>query len=932
MNQNIHCRTPELKANDPRGLPIRQVAYLRKVAGGALETLITRQRHDTIGRQIEQWDPRLFGNAPRPNLATVYRLSGEALRVDSVDSGRRLSLAGVAGEILQHWDQRANHWRTTYDNQLRVIAVEENAQPNVETFTYADVSADPKHNRRGQLLEQIDPSGSLSINGFNLLGQPLNETRTFADGLACTTVWRYSALGTVLSQTDACDHRQQLRYNVAGQLQQVQLQIEQGKNWQTVLNDAQYNAAGQIITQLAGNDVLSTWTYDAADGRLFSLKAQKKLEPPLQDFEYFYDRMGNVTRIDDLTFTPSHFANQRVDGHRTFTYDSLYRLTSATGYDDAPPSDNPGRPGPTDPKDRRNYTQTYTYDTGGNLIKLNHVREGASHTREMFIDPNSNRGVRWAPDYPDPEFDKLFDRHGNQLALQPGHPMCWDARDQLASVTLVHRDSDPDDEEHYRYSQGSRVYKRHDTYAPSNSHSHEVRYLPGLEIRTRDNGEELHVITLAAGVGSVRCLHWAALPPSGIDPDQLRYTLEDHLGSCLMELDQKAQMITHEGYYPYGATAWMAARSLIEVAYKFIRYSGKEMDESGLYYYGARYYAPWVQRWISADPAGAVDGTNLFAFVGNNPLRYVDPVGGAKSEAVIMLSSEFISVVGGFAEQTNALLHNIIHQKHLKRNLLANLAAEVGKGVMGYEAGAQAAGFIDSIVPSVPGVPYLGAGGLIGGNIAGDVTGAMADPIINGIADGLGVTLGPLIPQTSKMSVAQIDRGLGITEPVKEIKTWKDFKDDRIHPFLNSVLNPDFLMNRVMSSWLSIIPGAINMFARAIEVEDIKNGLDPVKIGKIKTMYTDWQKAVEERSAWYEEAFEALGTDALDASVTGGASISLATLREQTHAALADIAHGLRGIAAYEEMNTTDNRFLRQQAHPVSGHHSRLYNWWTHSG
>lgn len=68
----------------------------------------------------------------------------------------------------------------------------------------------------------------------------------------------------------------------------------------------------------------------------------------------------------------------------------------------------------------------------------------------------------------------------------------------------------------------------------------------------------------------------------------------------------------------------MAADPVVEVGYRFIRYSGKEMDISGLYCYGARYYAPWLQRWISADPAGEVDGLNLYAFVGNDPIGHVD--------------------------------------------------------------------------------------------------------------------------------------------------------------------------------------------------------------------------------------------------------------------------------------------------------------------
>ncbi len=70
------------------------------------------------------------------------------------------------------------------------------------------------------------------------------------------------------------------------------------------------------------------------------------------------------------------------------------------------------------------------------------------------------------------------------------------------------------------------------------------------------------------------------------------------------------------------------ASSQIEVNYRRYRYSGKERDdETGLYYYGARYYAPWLGRWISPDPAGTIDGFNLYQFVLGDPVRFSDPHG-----------------------------------------------------------------------------------------------------------------------------------------------------------------------------------------------------------------------------------------------------------------------------------------------------------------
>jgi insecticidal toxin complex protein TccC len=496
-----------------------------------------------------------------------------------------------------------------------------------------------------------------------------------------------------------------------------------------VLLDAQYNAADQIIEQQAGNLVLSRWTYDPADSRLHTQSSHKDTGAVLQDLEYFYDLVGNITRIEDHAFQPVYFANQLVDGHRDFSYDSLYRLVSASGYDDGPLSDIPGLPTPTDPNNRLNYTQTYTYDTGGNLVKLVHVRAGANRTVQMRIDSVSNRGVRWKPDDPEPDFDTLFDRHGNQQNLQPGQAMQWNARDELQRVTLIARDGTDDDAEHYRYSQGVRVFKRHETYTDSTVHFHQVRYLPGLEIRNKDNCEELHIIS----VGSARCLHWAKKPPDEIANDQVRYNLEDHLGSCVMELDQQGDLISQEGYYPFGATAWMAARHAVEVGYKFTRYSGKEMDVSGLYYYGERYYSPWVQRWISADPNGDVDGLNLYAMVGNNPLLYVDRSGGKK--AVFELLGDFLGMLDKAQTAANQI-HNLatefdglvpenadINELRASMTFGTFLKSKHGiKSVLkGIAAGGTIVGLLGSVVP--------GAGNAIGLAV-GAVVGAVAMPLL----------------------------------------------------------------------------------------------------------------------------------------------------------------------------------------------------------
>ncbi|WP_085689506.1 MULTISPECIES: RHS repeat-associated core domain-containing protein [unclassified Pseudomonas] len=726
MSQSDNWHTPTLQVHDPRALGIRKVEYLRTVAGEDVQALITRKQYDVAGRLVAHRDPRL----PAPNTFALFALNGQALRTASVDAGIDVILHGLGGLPAQSWSANGNHRVVTYDGQLRPLTIEENGTPNVETMTYADVNHNPGHNLRGKLVERSDPSGNVEFHSIGLTGGVLHDTRTFHDGKAFVSRHTFSPLSVVLKTIDAGGHTQRSRCDVAGQLIHTQLQLNGQPDLHPVLKDARYNAAGQIIERLAGNGVLSRWLYDPAIGRLHRQIAQSGPATVHQDFEYRYDRVGNIIAILDHAFTPRFFANRHITNDRTFTYDSLYRLHSASGHADAPPSDNPARPQPTDPNDRRPYTETYAYDDGSNLIKTIHVREGANHTREIFVDPASNRGVRWKQGDPTPDFDRLYSRAGNLLALQPGMPLHWNIRGELETLTLVDRNgSSANDEEYYRYSQGERVYKRHETHTTTMTHFHEVRYLPGLEIRTRDNGEELHRINLGGAV----CLHWVAGKPPDIAADQLRFRLEDHLGSAVKELDGQARLISEETYLPFGASATLTARSAVEVDYKTLRYSGKEMDVSGCYYYGARYYAPWLGRWTAADPSGTVDGLNLYAFVGNNPIIHVDKTGNAK--ALFDVAKGFIGVLDRAATAAGQL-HNLASEfdglvpedadiNELRESITFGTFMKSRHGIKsalyGAIKGAGVGGLIGTAVP--------GIGNLIGTGV-GTLAGAIVFPLL----------------------------------------------------------------------------------------------------------------------------------------------------------------------------------------------------------
>ncbi|HJR27990.1 MAG TPA: RHS repeat-associated core domain-containing protein, partial [Pseudomonas sp.] len=614
-----------------------------------IDPRITRQGFNAAGRLIESWDPRLWGTS-KPNLTTVYGLRGQPLLTDSVDGGWQLSLPDQAGSPCSFWDARGSQRHTEFDEQQRPITVTEQAAGElprvVERLTYGDSGpAFAEHNQCGQLIRHDDPAGSQIYPEYGMAAAVLREERRFLAELE-TPDWplepeardellepqsfitrhTFNPTGELRQQTDAMGNLRTFGYDLAGKPDEAWLQVAgEGESPKRLVSAIRYNALDQVESESAGNGVVTRVEYAADDGRLLRLQAALGSEKPLQDLNYVYDPVGNIVELQDRSQPVTHFNNQRIDPINRYRYDSLYQLVEARGWEVSTPSHGPALPTllptPLDPNQRRNYTQQFEYDRGGNLITRHH--SGAPGF-SMFTSARSNRSLGQRDDGSlpgEPEIAVGFDACGNQRELQRGQSMDWDIRNQLSRVTLVKREIGPDDYEGYRYDRpGHRLRKVGFAHSSGPTLRSEVRYLPGLEIHRQAEGEEHHVISLEAGRSNVRALHW----PQGEHSDQLRYSLSDHLGSSTLELDDDVGVLTQEHYYPFGGTACWAGKSALVAKYKTLRYSGKERDATGLYCYGFRYYAPWLQRWVSPDPARDLDGLNIYVFVGNTVTTYLD--------------------------------------------------------------------------------------------------------------------------------------------------------------------------------------------------------------------------------------------------------------------------------------------------------------------
>jgi RHS repeat-associated protein len=114
------------------------------------------------------------------------------------------------------------------------------------------------------------------------------------------------------------------------------------------------------------------------------------------------------------------------------------------------------------------------------------------------------------------------------------------------------------------------------------------------------------------------------------EAEMVRYQYDNHLGSACLELDYTGRIISYEEYHPFGTTSYRSGRSEIEVSLKRYKYCGKERDEeTGLYYYGMRYYAAWLCRFVSVDPLQfEYPYYTPYQYAGNKQITFIDLDGG----------------------------------------------------------------------------------------------------------------------------------------------------------------------------------------------------------------------------------------------------------------------------------------------------------------
>ncbi|MBF0595619.1 MAG: VCBS repeat-containing protein, partial [Candidatus Omnitrophica bacterium] len=532
---------------------------------------------------------------------------------------------------------------------------------------------------------------------YDDVGQEIKSTKTI-NGAAYGIQRVYDALGRMKEVTYPDGSKVKYRFDTAGQLNRVkfvQTKTIDGQVWtlsKDIINDIQYAVNGQINQKTLGNGVTITYTYDPLNFRLKELTSTNNSSVVLQHLTYSYDSAGNVTKVIDGVTNIT----------RVMRYDALNRMIHSEGREGA---------------------MDYTYDAIGNLVKkgnLVYAYGGKSFygmiTASPSPSPSPNPSGSPAPVIPGPHAVTAisdgtlmsYNANGNMTRLETTADIklfTYDADNRLIKVEKRSRMNMPTTATIFTYDgDGGRTSKStvQNVVSPStglviSTTQSSTKYVGDLYEETA--GGKLDYVF----VGGSRAAAW--------DGAQVRFFLGDHLGSTNVVADEDGAIKERIEFTPWGEKFFIdTPGSTTEKTWAF--FTGKMLDEeTGLVYFGARYYSPKIGRFITADTIVQSpynpQTLNRYTYCNNNPVTLIDPTG----------HSWFKKVFGGGSGTAAAIIGAVV-----------GIVATIALGPAGLAwYGSTMSGIIGGAL-----------GGAVSGGLVGGWQGAATGAVIGGVVGGVG--------------------------------------------------------------------------------------------------------------------------------------------------------------------------------------------------
>jgi RHS repeat-associated protein len=700
-----HADTPNVLYFDTLGRPILSIGHNKNMTSNADEFYRTKTMIDIEGNLRRVTDAReIAENGNQGNLAMQYKydMLGNMVYQTSMDAGQRWLLNNVTGNPLRTWDERKNEFQYFYDVlhrplQSKVIGGDGlSPLDNIfDRYFYGEAEVNPElNNLRGKVTKHFDTGGVVLTPEYDFKGQPKFTTRQLYKDYKTVANWsdvkiatdleitpfkhstETDALGRTIMQTLPDGSITTFSYNETGLLNGESVALINPVLAATYIKEIDYNEKGLRNKIVYGNDVTTRFFYDKETFRLNRLESKRKNNEVLQDLFYTYDPVGNNTAVEDKSIPISFFANDIIEPVSEFTYDALYRLANATGrennvafqftgndnWNDSPFMQNINS---GDPMNVRSFIQTYLYDEVGNIKQMKNLAIGNNWTRNYEYEKLNNRlkNTKIGAETYTYTYHPI---HGFISEMPHLEELGWNFKEEL--VKSIRQKVSPAngsaETTYYQYDgKGQRIRKITENFAAAGvtpTKKEERIYVSNYEtyrtyqsniisferetLRLIDEGNCFAIIETRNNVND------------GTEKRLVRYQLNNNLGSSVLEIDGStdAKVITYEEFHPFGTTAYQAKNSEIKSAAKRYRFTGMERDEeTGLEYHSARYYIPWLGRWLSTDKERKKEVTNRYQYVTNNPVTYFDS-NGLFEEPVHGALTYKLALAAGFTERDAA--------------------------------------------------------------------------------------------------------------------------------------------------------------------------------------------------------------------------------------------------------------------------------------
>ena len=645
-------------------------------------------RYNAMGEMLKAFD------AKEHPITAEYDMLGRRTALESLDSGRQEFIYDKSSNLIFETNSELRDHNKQiqyiYDGLNRLIQID---YPDTKDtlYKYGDPE-DKAVGAAGKILKVEDASGTLEYE-YGKLGEVTKERRVLATHLngpkseeEAVMQYRSDYLGRM--QWIIYPDGEQITYGYDEGGQVVSVTGNHNNIPFTYVSNILYDEYGQRTRIDYGNGTYTVYEYDPARRWLDTINTKNKWGQNYQNIKYSFDAVGNVLGYvnDCLNATSGNYKTEQ-----TYSYDNLYQLINVEGETTYNPSHS------VDPEFISKYSQAFSFDTEGLGNMTSKVSKEAV-SPDISVGDNLNYNLDYV--YDSKYAHRLvragtryykYDANGNITCEQDG-AFEGEAAEVYRKITQEAEDVYSTDygwglvrdetsgngvgstQYHRTYSWNEKnqligssdatfttsyIYGQDGQRSNKYTDSSETLYFNKMWTLHTDSGNRDKGGQFAKNIylGDTRIVtKLKGYEEKTVHEETFKqyFYHSDHLGSASLISDYEGKEYQRIEYTPYGET-WVEKTQNIGSEFLPYKFTAKELDEeTGLYYYGARYLDPKYSMWISTDPAlgeyipkAPVDeeakkynqnlpgmggvfnhiNNNLYHYAGNNPIKYTDPDG-----------------------------------------------------------------------------------------------------------------------------------------------------------------------------------------------------------------------------------------------------------------------------------------------------------------